>query len=134
VQINSQYFSEAISELILNALKFSRPSTNIMVMIYSQNNTLRISVINDPQKTGDDILGIPPEYEKIVFEPFYRISRLVFEKYNSLDFGIGLTFVEKIVTRHGGEIFAENILDYSDIRKDPQTKVNLMMSLPFHKE
>jgi len=102
-------------------------------MIYTQNNTLRISFINDPQKTGDGIVGIPPEYEKIIFEPFYRISRLVFEKYNSLDFGIGLTFVEKIVTRHGGEIFAENILDYSDIKKDPLTKVNMMISLPFTK-
>jgi len=133
VQINTQYFSEAISELILNALKFSRPSTSIAIMIYTQNNTLRISFINDPQKTGDGIVGIPPEYEKIIFEPFYRISRLVFEKYNSLDFGIGLTFVEKIVTRHGGEIFAENILDYSDIKKDPLTKVNMMISLPFTK-
>lgn len=134
VQINSQYFSEAISELILNALKFSRPSTNIIIMIYSQNNTLRISVINDPMRSSDGILGIPPEYEKIVFEPFYRISRLVYEKYNSLDFGIGLTFVEKITTRHGGEIFAENILDYSDIKKDPLIKVNMMISLPFMKE
>ncbi len=133
VQLNMQYFSEAISELILNALKFSRPSTNILIMLFTQNNTLRISVINDPVRTGDGILGIPPEYEKIVFEPFYRISRLVYEKYNSLDFGIGLTFVEKIVTRHGGEIFAENILDYSDIKKDPLTKVNMMISLPFSK-
>jgi len=131
ININSQYFSEAISELLLNALKFSRPATNIYILIYAHNNTLRISMINDPVKTGDGVLGIPPEYEKIVFEPFYRISRLVYEKYNSLDFGIGLTFVEKIITRHGGEIFAENILDHSDIKKDPLIKVNLMISLPF---
>jgi signal transduction histidine kinase len=88
-------------------------------------------MINDPVKTGDGVLGIPPEYEKIIFEPFYRISSLVYEKYNSLDLGIGLTFVEKIISRHGGEIFAENILDHSDIKKDPLTKVNLMISLPF---
>ncbi len=131
VNLNTQYFSEAISELLLNALKFSRPSTNIYILLYAHNNTLRISMINDPVKTGDGVLGIPPEYEKIVFEPFYRISRLVYEKYNSLDFGIGLTFVEKIITRHGGEIFAENILDHSDIKKDPLTKVNIMISLPF---
>jgi len=79
-------------------------------------------------------LGIPKEYEKVVFEPFYRLSKLVYEKYNTLDFGIGLTFVEKIVARHGGEIFAENIVDYSDITKDPQVKVNLMISLPFSRD
>ncbi|HPS56696.1 MAG TPA: PAS domain S-box protein [Spirochaetota bacterium] len=133
VQINTQYFSEAVSELLLNALKFSKPATNIYILIYVHNNTLRISIVNDPIKTGDGILGIPPEYEKIIFEPFYRISRMVYEKYNSLDFGIGLTFVEKIITRHGGEIFAENVLDHSDIKKDPLVKVNIMISLPITK-
>lgn len=134
IKINAQYFAEAMSELIINALKFSRAATNIIVMVYSQNNTLRISVINDPQKSSDGTIGIPEEYEKVIFEPFYRISKLVYERYNTLDFGIGLTFVEKIVTRHGGEIFAENILDYSDVTKDPQVKVNLMISLPFVRE
>jgi len=134
IKINSQYFAEAMSELIINALKFSRPATNIIVMIYSQNNTLRISVINDPQKSTDGTIGIPEEYEKVIFEPFYRISKLVYERYNTLDFGIGLTFVEKIITRHGGEIFAENIIDYSDITKDPQVKVNLMISLPYARD
>ncbi len=132
--INPQYFSEAISELIINALKFSRSATNIIILVYSHNNTLRVSVINDPVKGSDGTVGIPEEYEKVVFEPFYRLSKLVHERYNTLDFGIGLTFVEKIVTRHGGEIFAENIVDYSDITKDPQIKVNFMISLPFSRE
>jgi PAS domain S-box-containing protein len=134
VRINAQYFTEAMSELVINALKFSRAATNIIIMVYSQSNTLRISVINDPQKSSDGTVGIPEEYEKVIFEPFYRLSKLVYERYNTLDFGIGLTFVEKIVTRHGGEIFAENIVDYSDVSKDPQTKVNLMISLPFARE
>jgi PAS domain S-box-containing protein len=134
ININVKYFTEAFSEIIINALKFSRTGTTIIVMLYSQTNSLRISVINDPQKTGDGIVGIPDEYQKVVFEPFYRLSKLVYEKYNTLDFGIGLTFAEKIITRHGGEIFAENILDYSDIDKDPQTKVNLMISLPFSRD
>ncbi|PKL16144.1 MAG: hypothetical protein CVV49_17775 [Spirochaetae bacterium HGW-Spirochaetae-5] len=134
IKINPQYFAEAMSELVINALKFSRPATNIIVMVYSQNNTLRISVINEPQKSTDGTIGIPEEYEKVIFEPFYRISKLVYERYNTLDFGIGLTFVEKIITRHGGEIFAENIIDYSDVTKDPQVKVNLMISLPYTRD
>ena len=134
IKVNAQYFAEAMSELIINSLKFSKPATNIIIMVYSQNNTLRISVINDPQKSTDGTIGIPAEYEKVIFEPFYRISKLVYERYNTLDFGIGLTFVEKIITRHGGEIFAENIVDYSDITKDSQIKVNLMISLPFIRE
>jgi len=134
IKINPQYFTEAISELIINALKFSKAGANVIIMVYSQSNTLRISIINDPQKASDGTIGIPKEYEKVVFEPFYRLSKLVYEKYNTLDFGIGLTFVEKIVARHGGEIFAENIVDYSDITKDPLIKVNLMISLPFSRD
>lgn len=134
LRINSQYLSEAVSELIINALKFSKNGSNILVMLYSQNTNVRVSIINEPLKTSDGILGIPAEYEKVIFEPFYRLSKLVYERYNTLDFGIGLTFVEKIVTRHGGEIFAENILDYSDVKKDPITKVNLMMSFPVVRE
>jgi len=131
VNINPEYFSDAVYELIINSLKFSRTGTSIAILLFTQGNSLRVSVLNEPQKTGDDILGIPPEYEKVVFEPFYRISKVVYEKYNSLDFGIGLTYVDKIVARHGGEVFAENITDYSDIKKDPVTRVNIMMSLPF---
>ncbi len=131
ININSEYFTDAVYELIMNALKFSRQGTSVLVLLYSQGNNLRISVLNDPQKAGNDITGVPVEYEKIVFEPFFRISRLVYEKYNTLDFGIGLTYVDKIMARHGGEIIAENIADYSDVKKDPIVKVNLMMSLPF---
>ena len=134
VRINPQYFEEAISELIINALKFSKSSSTIIVMLYSQQASLRISVLNEPVKTSDGIIGIPPEYDRVIFEPFYRISKLVYERYNTLDFGIGLTFVEKIVARHGGEIYAENILDYSDINKDPVIKVNMMISLPMARE
>ncbi len=131
ININPEYFSDAVYELIINALKFSRKGTSIAILLFAQGKSLRLSVLNDPQKTGDDILGIPAEYEKVVFEPFYRISKMVYEKYNTLDFGIGLTYVDKIVARHGGEIFAENITDYSDVKKDPVTRVNLMMALPF---
>jgi signal transduction histidine kinase len=134
VRINPQYFEEAISELIINALKFSKSGSTIIVMLYSQQASLRISVLNEPVKTSDGIIGIPPEYDRVIFEPFYRISKLVYERYNTLDFGIGLTFVEKIVARHGGEIYAENILDYSDINKDPVIKVNMMISLPMARE
>ncbi len=131
IRINTDYMADSIKEILINAMKFSKHGSTIAVMIYSQNKNLRISTISDPEKNSDDVVGIPIEYEKVVFEPFYRISKLVYEKYHTLDFGIGLTYVEKIVKRHGGEIFAENILDYSDIKKEPIIKVNLMISLPY---
>ena len=91
---------------------------------------IAISMINEPEKSDEGIVGIPVEYGKVVFEPFYRLSKIVFEQYSTLDFGLGLTLIEKIVNKHGGEVYAENLIDHTDLKREPQTKVNLTITLP----
>ncbi|HRZ28550.1 MAG TPA: response regulator [Spirochaetota bacterium] len=130
VSINKEYFFTALYEIILNAMKFSKPQTTIAVLLYVMNNNVSLSVINEPEKTDEGFIGIPVEYEKVVFEPFYRMSKFVYEQYNTLDFGLGLTLVEKIITKHGGEVLAENILDHSDLKREPQTKVCITITFP----
>jgi signal transduction histidine kinase len=58
------------------------------------------------------------------------MTKFVYEQYNTLDFGLGLTLVEKIVTKHGGEVVAENIVAHSDLKREPQTKVSLTITFP----
>ncbi len=130
VSMNKEYFFTALYEIILNAMKFSKPQTTIAVLLYVMNNNVSLSVINEPEKTDEGFIGIPVEYEKVVFEPFYRMSKFVYEQYNTLDFGLGLTLVEKIITKHGGEVLAENILDHSDLKREPQTKVCVTITFP----
>ena len=89
-----------------------------------------VSVINDPEKSDEGIIGIPVEYEKVVFEPFYRLTKVVHEQYNTLEFGLGLTLVEKIVAKQGGEVMARNIVDHSDTRRESQVKVNVSLTMP----
>lgn len=128
--LNREYLYKALYEGLINALKFSKASSNILVLIYILNNNIAISVINDPEKSDEGVIGIPSEYSKVIFEPFYRMTKFVFEQYSTLDFGLGLTLVEKIVGKHGGNVSVENIYDHTDLKREPQTKVNLTITLP----
>ncbi len=70
--------------------------------------------------------GIPPEYERLIMEPFFRIVKTVDERYGTSDSGLGLTRVQKIIQRHGGNIALFNVNDHigSNLR------VNAEIDLP----
>jgi len=123
INLNLDYFNKAFEEIILNSLKFSPGGSNIVVMILKQNETCVISVINDIIVNAKGIKGIPIGYENLVFEPFFRLSKTVNGSYKTLDYGLGLTLVEKIITKFNGKISIGNITDNSDIRSDPKEKV-----------
>jgi PAS domain S-box-containing protein len=130
LNLNKEHYFKAVYEGLINAMKFSKNNSYIVVIIHLTGRNLGVSIINDPEKTDEGIIGVPPEYEKVVFEPFYRLTKFVFEQYNTLDFGLGLTLIDKIIGKHGGEVFINNILDHTDLKREPQTKVNLTMMLP----
>jgi K+-sensing histidine kinase KdpD len=70
------------------------------------------------------------EYENIIFEPFFRKVKYVHEKYKTLDYGLGLTLVDRIIRKHNGKVIMYNITDYSDINKNPIKKVCCEVTLP----
>lgn len=130
VNLNREYLFKALFEVLINAMKFSKKKAFVTVLVNVAGKDAVISVINDPEKSDEGITGIPPEYEKVVFEPFYRLTKFVYEQYNTLEFGLGLPLVEKIVGKHGGEVMARNIIDHSDTRRESQVKVNVSVLLP----
>lgn len=134
LSINKEHYFKSVYEALLNAMKFSRKNSVIALIIHLYNKNVLVSVISDPEKSDEGFIGIPSEYEKVVFEPFYRLTKHVYEQYSTLDFGLGLTLIDKIVTKHGGEVFINNIMDHSDLKKEPQSKVNLTIALPFSEE
>ncbi len=130
VNLNGDFFSRAFFEILINALKFSRRGSFITVFVNVMGKDAIISVINDPEKNEDGTVGIPVEYERVVFEPFYRLTKFVHEQYNTLEFGLGLTLVEKIVNKHGGDVACRNIIDHSDNRRESHIRVNTSIALP----
>ncbi len=134
VNIESDYIKKAFHEIFMNALKFSKPSTAVMVFVDMKTEGVEILIINTPEIIREGVVGIPVEYENLLFEPFFRIAKVVYEEFETSDYGLGLTLVEKIVRKHGGSISIANILDSSDISRASETKVCVRVWLPLASE
>ncbi len=131
--INREHLKKAVVELITNACKFSEKNTAIYLFIDRYFDSISFSVINKPVPDEEKRTGIPLGYENIVFEPFFRMSKNVFEGYNTLDYGLGLTLVDKIVKKHNAKASISNIMDYSELSHEPETKVMATIYLPLLK-
>lgn len=130
VAFSNEYFTRAFREILMNALKFSDHNSDIIVLLSIHDKSINISIINNPIRDEEGRIGIPKEYETLVFEPFYRLTKRMHEPHETLNFGLGLTLVEKIIARHKGKISISNIIDYSNIKLGSVEKVNCAISLP----
>jgi CheY-like chemotaxis protein len=131
VQIEKEYFVKAFYEIIMNSLKFSPAGSNIIIIFQTNNKAFTLSIFNDIPFDNKEIKGIPMGYENLVFEPFYRLSKLVVEEYGTLDYGLGLTLAEKIISKHNARIAIHNITDQSDISSGPKLKVECSITFKF---
>ena len=122
------YVGRLFYELLINAFKFSVPESQIKILFYLSENALDISFINSPEKH----FRIPDEYQNLIFEPFFRLHNFVNEQYNTPDYGLGLTIVEKIVSRMEGKITVSNVVDHTDPK--PVSKIIFNLSIPLFKE
>ena len=130
VSVNREYLIAALTEILINACKFSIPESSIHVVIYIESNMFVVSVYNSPISNSDRIEGIPLPYENIVFEPFFRLTKFVYDDYKTLDFGLGLTKVESILKRFNGKVEIKNIIDHLNDKSKPTTKVICRLSIP----
>lgn len=85
-----------LKNLIANALKYSDDKVEIRVSCFSAKNTVSISVCD----TG---FGISPEIQKRVFDIYARDKQYSGDKQRK-GYGIGLTYVQKVVHAHKGKI------------------------------
>ena len=105
VAIGEARFAQLLDNLISNAMKYSRPSTPILVTI-----TVAGAGASGREATGqisvaDQGIGIPPEQLSKVFDRFYRVGGTGDPVAGQ---GLGLSICKEIVTAHGGRIWAES--------------------------
>lgn len=94
--------SQALSNLILNAIKYSPNSQEILVYSYNKNGGVQLSV-------KDNGIGIALEDQSKVFQQFYRVEGDKQSTYPGM--GIGLYITAEIIKNHGGKIWVESILN-----------------------
>ncbi|MDP3830451.1 MAG: HAMP domain-containing sensor histidine kinase, partial [Ignavibacteriaceae bacterium] len=96
-EIDYDWFSHAIDNLISNAVKYTPAGKNINVFIEKDSSTFTIRVVD----TGP---GIPEVEMNLLFKEFQRLSTKPTGGESST--GFGLSIVKNIVKLHGGKVWA----------------------------
>lgn len=99
VKIDKIHFSNVISNLVENAIKYSnsKPEINISSKLNSNSYTIEIS---------DNGIGIEEEKIKNIFKKYYRVKNINTEY--KTGFGLGLFYVYQIVKAHKAEITVDS--------------------------
>jgi len=90
------HISNAIGNLIDNAIKYSNDSVIINISTYKEGKYFYISI-------EDNGIGIPKEEQSKVFEKFYRGTKKEHAQ-KGKGFGLGLNYVMWVVKAHKGKV------------------------------
>ena len=95
VKIDPDHFTNALLNLLDNAIKYSEAEPQIVISTRNMDDGLTISV-------KDHGMGMSKEVQQKIFDKFYRKSSG--NIHNIKGFGLGLSYVKAIVEAFGGSI------------------------------
>ena len=85
----------AVYNLVENAIKYNRPNGSVTVSVKEKNGQAMILV----KDTG---IGISPENQKKIFDPFFRVDKSRSRAMGGA--GLGLALVDSFAREHGGSV------------------------------
>lgn len=98
VNIDLQRLEQVLVNLIHNAVKFTRPGGEVILLAEADNVLIRFAV----RDTG---IGIPADDVSRIFERFYRVDK----SRTGSGTGLGLSIAKHIVEAHQGRIWVESV-------------------------
>lgn len=81
-----------------NAIRYNRPNGTVCISIAEEETQIVVRV-------ADSGCGIPEEYRRSIFQPFFRVDKSRSRAYGGV--GLGLSLVWEIARLHGGEVLVE---------------------------
>jgi signal transduction histidine kinase len=129
VQADAQRLSQALGQIVGNAIKFTPDSGNIEVrgrhIVNDSKYPESVEIV-----VTDSGVGINPKYLELIFEKFFRIGSTALHSTGATKFmgagpGLGLPIAKGIIEAHGGRVWAES--PGFDKDKLPGTKILVIL-------
>ena len=99
---DKDYLGEVLSNLIDNAIKYSKESVEINI---TAEESERYTIL----KVRDNGLGISEADQKVIFQKYERAAAAKRSRRNGASgFGLGLNFVDQVIKAHDGRIFVNS--------------------------
>ena len=98
VMADEQYLTEAIANLIDNAVKYSKDEIELTIKTFDTDKNVML-------KVRDNGIGMTKEEQQVIFDKFGRAA--IHEKNRKggvSGFGLGLNYVDQVMRAHGGKV------------------------------
>lgn len=112
IHADKLHLSNAINNLIDNAIKYSGKKVTIIITLQRKNDSFLLSI-------KDDGTGIPRHYQQLIFDKFFRVP--TGDLHNVKGFGLGLSYVKQVIEKHNGTI---------DVDSEPGKGTTFFIEIP----